>query len=149
MFFLRLTVILILFSFGTTSANSSEHSVLKMFGSHCVKCHGEGGIEKGKVNLLEIKTSATLSKNIDLLQDLINVINNGDMPPEGEPELKPIDRKRVVSELRGILNDVVAKGGLIPKTPIRRMNRFQYNNCLLYTSPSPRDATLSRMPSSA
>ena len=26
---------------------------------------------------------------------------------------------------------------------------FQYINCLLYTSPSPRDATLSRMPSSA
>ena len=25
----------------------------------------------------------------------------------------------------------------------------QYDNCLLYTSPSPRDATLSRMPSSA
>ena len=24
-----------------------------------------------------------------------------------------------------------------------------FNNCLLYTSPSPRDATLSRMPSSA
>ena len=24
-----------------------------------------------------------------------------------------------------------------------------YSNCLLYTSPSPRDATLSRMPSSA
>ena len=27
--------------------------------------------------------------------------------------------------------------------------RQQYINCLLYTSPSPRDATLSRMPSSA
>ena len=26
---------------------------------------------------------------------------------------------------------------------------FTYNGCLLYTSPSPRDATLSRMPSSA
>ena len=26
---------------------------------------------------------------------------------------------------------------------------FIYNTCLLYTSPSPRDATLSRMPSSA
>ena len=25
----------------------------------------------------------------------------------------------------------------------------KYNNCLLYTSPSPRDSTLSRMPSSA
>ena len=28
-------------------------------------------------------------------------------------------------------------------------NRFLWGNCLLYTSPSPRDATLSRMPSSA
>ena len=26
---------------------------------------------------------------------------------------------------------------------------IDYNDCLLYTSPSPRDATLSRMPSSA
>ena len=28
-------------------------------------------------------------------------------------------------------------------------NFLKYSNCLLYTSPSPRDATLSRMPSSA
>ena len=28
-------------------------------------------------------------------------------------------------------------------------NNAKYRNCLLYTSPSPRDATLSRMPSSA
>ena len=30
-----------------------------------------------------------------------------------------------------------------------RMKRMQGYNCLLYTSPSPRDSTLSRMPSSA
>ena len=30
-----------------------------------------------------------------------------------------------------------------------RVSFFQSNHCLLYTSPSPRDATLSRMPSSA
>ena len=28
-------------------------------------------------------------------------------------------------------------------------NLLKYDSCLLYTSPSPRDATLSRMPSSA
>ena len=28
-------------------------------------------------------------------------------------------------------------------------NRMKHKTCLLYTSPSPRDATLSRMPSSA
>ena len=31
----------------------------------------------------------------------------------------------------------------------REINAEMYNSCLLYTSPSPRDATLSRMPSSA
>ena len=29
------------------------------------------------------------------------------------------------------------------------ISSYHFNNCLLYTSPSPRDATLSRMPSSA
>ena len=33
--------------------------------------------------------------------------------------------------------------------PPMKLNRVEYWNCLLYTSPSPRDATLSRMPSSA
>ena len=32
---------------------------------------------------------------------------------------------------------------------LAKINELQDNNCLLYTSPSPRDATLSRMPSSA
>ena len=34
---------------------------------------------------------------------------------------------------------------------INKLNAYQdnYSACLLYTSPSPRDATLSRMPSSA
>ena len=34
-------------------------------------------------------------------------------------------------------------------TPIWERYMDDYNTCLLYTSPSPRDATLSRMPSSA
>ena len=31
----------------------------------------------------------------------------------------------------------------------RELNREEFNSCLLYTSPSPRDGLLSRMPSSA
>ena len=32
---------------------------------------------------------------------------------------------------------------------VGEVNEFNNNNCLLYTSPSPRDGLLSRMPSSA
>ena len=41
--------------------------------------------------------------------------------------------------------------GKFPSTdPVSRQTGIEQNNyCLLYTSPSPRDATLSRMPSSA
>ena len=44
----------------------------------------------------------------------------------------------VVADLRGYGDSFVLPGGINHK-----------NYCLLYTSPSPRDATLSRMPSSA
>ena len=45
-----------------------------------------------------------------------------------------------LSELRLLITD---------KVRIRQMAINQDNNCLLYTSPSPRDRTRSRMPSSA
>ena len=51
---------------------------------------------------------------------------------------------------RGRLSDYGVQ--LREKQKVRRMYGVlekQFRNCLLYTSPSPRDATLSRMPSSA
>ena len=44
-----------------------------------------------------------------------------------------------------IVKDIVGSGS----TPVNNTFSAKYNDCLLYTSPSPRDATLSRMPSSA
>ena len=50
---------------------------------------------------------------------------------------KSIDKELIISSMEtGIAKAAKSKFG-------------QENDCLLYTSPSPRDATLSRMPSSA
>ena len=62
-----------------------------------------------------------------------------------------------VPELRGQLNYYDKDPTHFNHTPIENqvegsVARYwhpQYRTCLLYTSPSPRDATLSRMPSSA
>ena len=52
-----------------------------------------------------------------------------------------------------ILKLIIGKRGLLAKVintgMIKKGDKVQIYNCLLYTSPSPRDATLSRMPSSA
>ena len=53
------------------------------------------------------------------------------------------------------VNDLLFKAGGFDDLQFRaltfldRADLIRYDNCLLYTSPSPRDATLSRMPSSA
>ena len=63
-----------------------------------------------------------------------------------------------VTDKQDIYSKVVDKLG-VPRPTVRRVARDLRNelltkikilqSCLLYTSPSPRDATLSRMPSSA
>ena len=48
----------------------------------------------------------------------------------------------------GVGKSAIAEG-LALRIIQKRVSRILYNNCLLYTSPSPRDRTRSRMPSSA
>ena len=55
--------------------------------------------------------------------------------------LEKIDKGKIVLE-NNLLNDLLPSKRQIAMV-------FQSYACLLYTSPSPRDATLSRMPSSA
>ena len=47
------------------------------------------------------------------------------------------------------INDLIGKGAKVILSAHFGRPKGQVNDCLLYTSPSPRDATLSRMPSSA
>ena len=65
-----------------------------------------------------------------------------DIPPER------IDRKLVEDEvIKGIIEQLTLEG---IKGEISAINGFEVNeSCLLYTSPSPRDQSGSRMPSSA
>ena len=44
---------------------------------------------------------------------------------------------------------IIQLGGQTPLKLAKEIHNAGFNICLLYTSPSPRDATLSRMPSSA
>ena len=78
----------------------------------------------------------------------------------------PDQSEQVPAMLDKYQNIISTSGGTIHRTedwgrrqlahPIKKVHKAHYilmnvecENCLLYTSPSPRDATLSRMPSSA
>ena len=61
-------------------------------------------------------------------------------------EIRP-DIQRIIMAVRNGIGVMPAMEGILTDEEIEAV--AHYTSCLLYTSPSPRDATLSRMPSSA
>ena len=98
--------------------------------SHCLKCHGAGDEIEGEVNLAAWKDSASLTADLELLSDLIDVLESGSMPPEDEPSLDEKLRDDLIRELQLNLHAAIESQKAYPRTPIRRMNRFQYNNAV-------------------
>tara|TARA_B100001250_G_scaffold311407_2_gene273357 strand:- start:5325 stop:7388 length:2064 start_codon:yes stop_codon:yes gene_type:complete len=114
---------------GGTTQGVSGDAALTLFKSSCVKCHGKDGNLKGELNLLEIKTAEQLTENLAQLKTIIEVLNASEMPPEKEPRLKPETRAAAVDELQKLLREATNGADFAP-TPMRRMNRFQYNNAV-------------------
>lgn len=104
--------------------------ILPVFQEHCVRCHGEKGKVKGDLNLREIKVPADLGDDPKRLQSIIEAIEFEEMPPEDEPPLAPAVREKLLADLTRALHGSLAKSASLSHTPIRRMNRFQYNNAV-------------------
>ncbi len=111
--------------------------------SHCAKCHGADGELEGDVDVLALHRD-NVTADLDLLQRLVDVLDLEEMPPEDEPPLDPQLRQDLIGELKAILHASLETQKTYPHTPIRRMNRFQYNNavtdlldlkCIVFTLP--------------
>lgn len=114
----------------SAEADRFETTILPVLKSHCFKCHGEKEIVEGEVNLASLNRE-TLGKNVDLLQSLIEVLDLEEMPPEDETALDSTVRLKTISELKALLQEAVSQQESYHETPIRRMNRFQYNNAVV------------------
>jgi hypothetical protein len=97
---------------------------------HCIQCHGQGGKVKGKLNLLEYGSVEKLAKNATDLERILEAIEFEEMPPEEENKLAVDQRKQLVAALKTLLQTRIAEESEVIPTPIRRMNRFQYNNAV-------------------
>ncbi len=111
-------------------AAAQEDRIVALFQQHCVRCHGEDGRVKGKLDLLQIRSAGDLAADLDRLQDIIEVLEFEEMPPEDEPPLASGDHRFLIDSLQGLLHQSLEARSTYPPTPIRRMNRFQYNNAV-------------------
>ena len=55
----------------SAGADPFDTTIQPAFQQSCVKCHGEKGKMKGKVNLLELTSAAHLQEDPELLKDPI------------------------------------------------------------------------------
>lgn len=134
-----LTIAALAVAWGTLLAQADERAPARAesadllpvaFQQSCVKCHGRGGKTEGDVNLTGFKQATDLLAQPELLRSLIDALDTGYMPPEDEPELAPEKRSAMIARLQDLLHEAVSARRDLPRTPLRRMNRFQYNNAV-------------------
>lgn len=125
------TIALSLTGIGDVFSAEEPHDLFNAFATHCVQCHGQDAKVKGKANLLEIRTETDLLAQPELISSLLDVLDFEEMPPEDEPSLDPKLRRFLIQELHQLREQSLASEKSFIHTPIRRMNRFQYNNAVV------------------
>ena len=127
---MRFWITVCLFLIGLSVRATEDPAAVALFKARCVECHGKGGKVKGKLDLLKLNSAVSLTADLERLETIIDVLEAQEMPPESEPELNGQQREAVVVELRELLRTALAKDTEFAATPIRRMNRLQYNNAV-------------------
>lgn len=87
----HLTILFAAMSFpGTVVADDQPSAVMPQehaafFRENCLKCHN-AKTQEGKVNLQTLSFNLNTLETAELWQKVLNAINSGEMPPEGQKQ---------------------------------------------------------------
>ena len=100
------------------------------FEEHCVRCHGPDK-QKAKIRIDEISTSIADEAIAQQWQDILDVLNLSEMPPEDEDQPSKQALQDTLESLTATLRDARERltdtGGSIV---IRRLNKREYRNTI-------------------
>lgn len=98
---------------------------------HCFRCHGGKKVE-GEVNLVKAfaKKPHGLTSDLDLVAKMIKALQSREMPPADAKQPTKSQRNRWIIELKIRLKKRLERQPALARTPIRRMNRLEYNNAV-------------------
>jgi len=104
--------------------------LLAVIQERCVFCHGEDETVEGNVDLARFQSAADLTSEPELIGRLLEVVDLRLMPPDEGDRLEEAIRTQLLAELKSLLRVAIDAQTARRRTPIRRMNRFQYNNAV-------------------
>ena len=128
-------VIVLLVSSVTVGASAAtphfSKDVLPIVRSHCAGCHGPDVQEAG-IRLDNLSTDLIHDRAAaEHWHEVLNVLNAGEMPPAGEPQLSSAQRQTMVRWISAAIQNAVeaqrTTGGRVVQ---RRLNRVEYQNTM-------------------
>lgn len=108
----------------------SEKVLAPFLQQHCVRCHGRKK-QNGQVRFDESAWGIANNDSAQRWQDVLDILNAGDMPPEDEPQPSIVELAKVLDSLTGTL--ITARMRLTDtggEIAMRRLNRREYANTI-------------------
>jgi len=113
----------ILFIFSPSSSYSEENHQ-EFFEKHCIRCHGPKKA-KAKLRLNQLKWDENNKDILEIWQDIIDQLEEGEMPPKDESQP---DKAQVIALTSDIKKKFMKLKGSGPQVILKRLNRKQYHN---------------------
>ena len=117
---------LLVFMLGVGNSFAAEIDPLRFIKSHCVRCHGETE-QKSDRRFDRLKGQILTQQEAWDWEEVVDVLNRGDMPPEGEPQPANSERLAMVDWITFNLASH-AEHNQEPIPELRRMNAAEYRN---------------------
>lgn len=116
------------FSAAADDVPVSHHQLAKILEQHCFDCHSSGPDSEGGLDLSQWSTNPADPEGI---ANVIKVVEQQRMPPEDQPALNDAEQSTLLKTLKRQLIQLAELNEHRSPTPLRRMNRFQYNNAVV------------------
>ena len=113
------------------AATVFKQDVLPILKSHCVRCHGPNK-QESRIRLDNLSTDLVEHRAAaENWNEVLQVLNAGEMPPEDEPQLSALQNKILTNWITTAIRRAIAAGRSTDgRTVLRRLNRIEYQNTM-------------------
>ena len=95
--------------------------------NYCLDCHSEKAM-KGELDLERFSSVTEARKDLRPWPLIVEMLENGEMPPKGKPQPTAEERKRLIAWTKSFIDtEARARAGDPGKVVLRRLNNAEYN----------------------
>lgn len=111
-----------------TSVAAEEYAdrIRPLLATYCLECHSTKVQEAG-FDIQRFSTLGEVRANLEAWQEMLDMLQREEMPPEGEPQPKPQERQQLITWIQSFLeHEADRRAGDPGPVLVRRLNNAEY-----------------------